>query len=230
MKASSIHFRQGGSMNAELSIYPNASDSTIDQRLGWLPINMFPVEPLYTFTITSIALVVHSSGTMAAFFVWYKDVRVRQMPTEMCEEYQHTHQIYNLKLAQLLKWSLTFITFFLFVSTVLSFSQHTQSSHFNVNYISQFWGGYGPDRNYEQGLFDLETWVCDIAVYDNASPVGPAGFGTQCVVELASRWLLIPWLVVASAVASLSWWLIYKETKNVIRAQLVKSIMRMEIV
>jgi hypothetical protein len=230
MKASSMHFRQGGGMNAEFSIYPNTSDPTTDRRLGWLPLTMFPIEPNYTLIVATVALVINISGALAAFIAWYKDIRVRRMPTELCEEYQHSYQFYNLKIAHLLKWALTLIPFFLFVSTVLSFSQHKLSSHFNVNYVSKFWGSYGPDRNYEQGIFDLETWVCDIAVYDNVSPVGSVGFGAACTVELAARWLLLPWLTISSIVASLSWWLIYEETKSVVRSQLVKSIMRMEIV
>lgn len=66
------------------------------------------------------------------------------------------------------------------------------SFHFNVDYVSKSWGSYGQDQIYERGMFDLETWVCDIAVYDDLSPVGSVGFGAACTAELAARWFLLP--------------------------------------
>jgi membrane-associated phospholipid phosphatase len=130
----------------------------------------------------------------------------------------------------MLKWCLTVIPFFVLTSTIITFVQHSQSAHFDVNYVSELFGGYGPNLRYELGTFDLETWVCDIAIFDKISPTGSLGFDAECVIETGTRWLLLIWVLISSMVAQLGWWLLQEEKLNIASALQLKSIMRAEYV
>lgn len=84
---------------------------------------------------------------------------------------------------------------------------HKSSSHFSERYINN-----KADRpssedgiRYNRGTFDLETWSCELRTVDGARMV-QEDYAQQCVVEMAGRFIMIPFLVVGSALAALSIW------------------------
>ena len=83
------------------------------------------------------------------------------------------------------------------IFTSLQFVVHAISAHFDPSYRSPKNDAFGPGAYYEKGTFDLETWTCDLA----GKPVKAMGnsYQTQCLVEKASRWILIPMFIFSVA-------------------------------
>ncbi|KAF2872779.1 hypothetical protein BDV95DRAFT_477763, partial [Massariosphaeria phaeospora] len=81
---------------------------------------------------------------------------------------------------------------------------HRSSSHFRAGYVN-----FRADRpsaddgmRYNIGTFDLETWSCELKMADGARMVAE-DYGRQCHLELAGRFVMIPFAVLGFALAGL---------------------------
>ncbi|OCK80002.1 hypothetical protein K432DRAFT_54253 [Lepidopterella palustris CBS 459.81] len=82
---------------------------------------------------------------------------------------------------------------------IVLFVKHRTSSHFNPN-------GLGTDDFYYAGVFDLETWTCEVNRFQDTTPELDFShtidlYGKQCALERAGRWMMIPLMVVSLVVA-----------------------------
>ncbi|KAF2690601.1 hypothetical protein K458DRAFT_438480 [Lentithecium fluviatile CBS 122367] len=84
---------------------------------------------------------------------------------------------------------------------------HKSSSHFSERYINNKAERPSSEdgMRYNRGTFDLETWSCELQDVDGARMV-QEDYGKQCVVEMAGRAMMIPFLVVGCVLAGLSIW------------------------
>ncbi|KAF2430883.1 hypothetical protein EJ08DRAFT_733892 [Tothia fuscella] len=205
MRTMGVKFVEDAESSA-FPIYPTPSESP--RTLGQIPLHLFPLQPTFTFGLSIAVFLMNIVGAIMVFVLWLKDVKM-----------------YDARPILVLKWCLTVTPCFIMISVLLTFVQHTQSSHFDIRYISALYGGYGPKRQYEPGVFDLETWVCDLAVFDNISPVLVQGFGTRCEIELVARWLLVPWLISSLLVAGATWYFVRDEnarSKQVLKLKVLE--------
>ena len=106
-------------------------------------------------------------------------------------------------------------------SLVSIYMTHKMSSHFREGYIvRQADRENSPDSNssnngnnnntndgvrYNKGTFDLETWSCELKTVEGAMMVWE-DYGKQCSIEMASRGIMIPFVVVGFVLAGLSIW------------------------
>ena len=86
---------------------------------------------------------------------------------------------------------------------------HAKSARFNIHYTSKY-GGYGPSYIYDKGVFDLETWTCELnsvttIAEEEQSNIG-GDMGRQCMIERTTRWVMVPLFVLAAMVAGLAVW------------------------
>lgn len=68
------------------------------------------------------------------------------------------------------------------VTMSYTLAQHSRSAHFDPGYVMT-------TSAYDQGLFSLEAWTCEITHY--IPELAHDGLGMQCVGERASRSLII---------------------------------------
>ena len=90
---------------------------------------------------------------------------------------------------------------------------HAKSAHFNIHYTSKY-GGYGPSDIYDKGVFDLETWTCELnsvttIAEEEQSNIG-GDMGRQCIIERTTRWVMVPLFVLAAMVAGLAVWELFR--------------------
>lgn len=89
------------------------------------------------------------------------------------------------------------------------FVTHKNSSTFQPELIPNEPNAVSPSGyryyRYDAGIFDLETWTCELMV---PKVVGDArkDYRAQCDIEVAGRTVMVPFFLVALAVASLSVW------------------------
>lgn len=89
------------------------------------------------------------------------------------------------------------------------FVSHKASSQFKSDLIPRTPNAVSPSSHryyrYDSGIFDLETWTCQLG---NAKVVGEsrADYRKQCEIEVVGRTILVPFFLVALAVASMSVW------------------------
>jgi len=86
---------------------------------------------------------------------------------------------------------------------------HAKSARFDIHYTSKY-VGYGPSHIYDKGVFDLETWTCElnsvtIISEEEQSNIG-GDMGRQCMIERVTRWMMVPLFVLAAMVAGLAVW------------------------
>ncbi|KAH7408478.1 hypothetical protein DE146DRAFT_375831 [Phaeosphaeria sp. MPI-PUGE-AT-0046c] len=72
-----------------------------------------------------------------------------------------------------------------FSAFVASFVLHSKSEHFSLSYRS-YYGGFGYTGAYDRGVFDLETWTCEVKVLESFR-YHSASLGRQCAAEFAGR-------------------------------------------
>lgn len=88
-------------------------------------------------------------------------------------------------------------------------ASHKASSLFQYELIPKAANAVSPSGfkyyRYDDGTFDLETWTCTL---ENAGSVGEArkDYAAQCGIEVAGRTIMVPFFLVALAVACLSVW------------------------
>ncbi|KAF2625507.1 hypothetical protein BU25DRAFT_345841 [Macroventuria anomochaeta] len=86
---------------------------------------------------------------------------------------------------------------------------HKASSPFKYDLIPKTPNAVSPSGyryyRYDSGIFDLETWTCEL---ENAKGAGEArkDYQAQCDIEVAGRTIMVPFFLVALAVAGLSVW------------------------
>lgn len=89
------------------------------------------------------------------------------------------------------------------------FVSHKASSAFKVELIPRAPNAVSPSGfeyfRYDAGTFDLETWACALK---DLRAVGDArrDYKAQCDIEVAGRTILVPFFLVALAVAGVSAW------------------------
>jgi hypothetical protein len=93
-------------------------------------------------------------------------------------------------------------TILILLSMVAIFVTHKSSSHFSVVYMSRK-GGFGKDGFYDRGTFDLETWSCELKAIPGAEPAWE-DYASQCRIEEAGRWMMVPFLLAGIGVTCLS--------------------------
>lgn len=86
---------------------------------------------------------------------------------------------------------------------------HKNTSHFRDGYIN-----FAASRmnetsenffRYNIGRFDLETWACELKDVRGAAMV-QEDYGKQCVIEVAGRAFMIPFVIMAWLVAGVGIW------------------------
>ena len=84
---------------------------------------------------------------------------------------------------------------------------HKSSSHFSERYINNKAERPSSEdgMRYNRGTFDLETWSCELRSVNGARMV-QEDYARQCVIEMAGRATVIPFLIVGWALAALSIW------------------------
>jgi succinate dehydrogenase hydrophobic anchor subunit len=89
---------------------------------------------------------------------------------------------------------------------------HKNTSHFREGYVN-FRASRMNDTastqdnffRYNFGTFDLETWACELQDVRGAAMVRE-DYGRQCGIEIAGRAVMIPFVIVAWAVAAVGLW------------------------
>lgn len=90
-------------------------------------------------------------------------------------------------------------------------ASHKASSQFQNELIPRTPNAISPSGykyyRYDAGAFDLETWTCSL---ENVKSVGEArkDYSAQCGIEVAGRTVMVPFFIVALAVACLSIWVL----------------------
>jgi hypothetical protein len=91
---------------------------------------------------------------------------------------------------------------------------HRSTSHFRDGYVnfraSRMNDGNSTDETtdffrYNIGTFDLETWSCELMNVRGAAMVH-ADYAKQCYIEVAGRAIMIPFVIIAWAVAGIGIW------------------------
>ena len=92
---------------------------------------------------------------------------------------------------------------------------HKSSSHFNEFYIMNKAERPSSEdgMRYNRGTFDLENWSCELQSVDGAKMV-QEDYSKQCMVEMAGRNMMIPFLVVGWVLAALSIWQMIGGTRD----------------
>ncbi|KAH8730320.1 hypothetical protein GQ44DRAFT_701166 [Phaeosphaeriaceae sp. PMI808] len=92
------------------------------------------------------------------------------------------------------------------------FVTHKNTSHFRDGYVNVRASRMDNDNDtndgffrYSIGTFDLETWACELKGVQGARMVQD-DYGVQCTNELASRALMIPFVIIAWLVAGIGIW------------------------
>lgn len=100
-------------------------------------------------------------------------------------------------------------------SLVSIYITHKMASHFREGYIMRQANNpnnnnnNNPDANpeggvrYNIGTFDLETWSCELKSVKGAMMVWE-DYSKQCDIEIAGRVIMIPFVIVAFALAAIS--------------------------
>jgi hypothetical protein len=86
---------------------------------------------------------------------------------------------------------------------ISSFVLHSQSEHFSLSYRS-INGGFGYGDVYATGVFDLETWTCevkDLPSFHNVSTLSQ-----QCAAEVAARASTVIMFIFATGLLIGVWW------------------------
>lgn len=92
---------------------------------------------------------------------------------------------------------------------IAMFVSHKASSSFEYELIPGTPNAVSPSGyryyRYDSGTFDLETWTCEL---EYVKGVGEArkDYKAQCEIEVAGRTIMVPFFLVALAVAGLSVW------------------------
>lgn len=91
------------------------------------------------------------------------------------------------------------------LATISLFATHKSSSHFNPDYNSRKdpGSGFGVDGVYDRGMFDIETWSCELMNQPGAWMVWE-DYSKQCRIEMAGRWMMIPFILAGVSVAALA--------------------------
>ena len=81
---------------------------------------------------------------------------------------------------------------------------YRKSARFHAGFRDVF-GKYGPGGSYDLGVFELEAWVCELSVWQNAGQYQPM-YANQCMLEKAGRWIHIPYLLISIAALATAYW------------------------
>lgn len=90
---------------------------------------------------------------------------------------------------------------------ITSFVMHSKSEHFSLSYRSLN-GGFGHGSVYEYGVFDLETWTCEVK--NLPSFQGETALGQQCTAAATGRICTALVFVLAFFLFIAVWWDIKK--------------------
>ena len=100
-------------------------------------------------------------------------------------------------------------------SLVSIFITHKMASHFRESYImrkASNSSAFPSSPNaleggvrYNIGTFDLETWSCELKSVQGAQMVWQ-DYNQQCDIELAGRWIMAPFVVVAFLLVGTAIW------------------------
>jgi hypothetical protein len=80
---------------------------------------------------------------------------------------------------------------------------HSKSEHFSLSYRSLN-GGFGYGDVYEFGVFDLETWACEVKNLPSFQDVST--LSQQCAGEASARACTIVMFIFALAMFIAAWW------------------------
>lgn len=86
---------------------------------------------------------------------------------------------------------------------IANFTLHSQSAHFSPSYRS-IDGGFGSGDQYSGGVFDLETWTCEVKDLPSFRSIGY--IDKQCRMEMAARGCSVVLFVFAAALLAAVWW------------------------
>lgn len=102
------------------------------------------------------------------------------------------------------------VLFILFATTSLAFSAfitsfvlHGRSAHFSLSYHS-YYGGFGGTTLYDQGIFDLETWTCEVKHLPSFRSF--TSLGQQCAAEGGGRIGIAIQSIIAIVMLMAVWW------------------------
>ncbi|KAF2261433.1 hypothetical protein CC78DRAFT_619396 [Lojkania enalia] len=90
-------------------------------------------------------------------------------------------------------------------SLVSIYVTHKMTSHFSARYVNFKADHTDEGVWYRIGTFDLETWSCELKTEPGAKIVWE-DYGMQCEIEIAARWVMIPFMICAFAVALTTIW------------------------
>lgn len=86
---------------------------------------------------------------------------------------------------------------------ITNFILHSESAHFSLSYRS-IDGGFGSGDQYDHGVFDLETWTCEVKGLPSFRSVGY--LEKQCTMETAARGCSVVLFIFAIALFVAVWW------------------------
>ncbi|KAF2709246.1 hypothetical protein K504DRAFT_467218 [Pleomassaria siparia CBS 279.74] len=106
--------------------------------------------------------------------------------------------------AMFVHFTMSIIVLFSLVSIYMT---HKMSSNFRQSYIMRKASNTDPDEGvrYNIGTFDLETWSCELKTVPGATMVWE-DYRKQCDVEVAGRFIMIPYMIVGFGLAALAIW------------------------
>ncbi|KAJ9635454.1 hypothetical protein H2201_003116 [Coniosporium apollinis] len=197
--------------NAGFSIYPDRSRNEARTILA-LPMQLDMERSDFTLGVSVISLVAGLAGLPFSIWLFRNEKKVRTLRGDKLSASNilvaHVQQMNWMTPVYAFLATLTSTALLSLASLLTMFITHARSAHFDPNYKTH-WGWYGPAGAYTKGVFDLETWVCELAYYRGSD--GTRNFSKQCSIEQAARWLLLPFCIVSIVAAGLGWWVMVRE-------------------
>jgi hypothetical protein len=103
---------------------------------------------------------------------------------------------------------------FSLVTLVICYHSRRVSARFNPFYKSPY-GEYGFGYQYDGGIFDLETWDCELAEYSS-------DFEKQCWTEKRAWEMAIAYCLMTFAAAAVAWGTLRMEKESLKHAVIAK--------